>query len=201
MDWVLFFSALGAIATVVALIAVPYTIVGYFKSHPKRQLLYSVTSRPLITNAAIKSVKVTVEGETIDDPHFVELRLTSTSRADIPSSLFDSGSPIDISLGPHSVVVSQSEHGIEITSWEADWLDILTAHIDPQLIKRGATLAIDFVTQGEPDLEVRAPLIDVRIKQASDRRALQAFTGELLDAVIPFSSIRKAIGRMSETNR
>ncbi len=193
----MFFAAVAAVAGVIALIAVPYAVIGYFKANPRRQLLYSVTSRPLIAKADVPQLKVTVGDETINDPHFVEFRLSSTSRADITSAHFDAGKPIEIELDAHGVLVSSSENGIEVASWEMDGWASVIATVDPQLIRRGAFLAIDFVSEGDAKIVVRESLIDVKVKRITDRRALLAFTDNVLESgLLPFSGLVSALRRV-----
>lgn len=164
-----------------------FGVIGYFKAHPKRQLSYAVTSRPLISRQGVAKLHVLVDEIPVADPYFVEIRLWSNSRADIPSSAFDGGTPITMRIAGASHVVVATEAGITLSEQVHGW-DDLTLSIDPALIKPRASLSIDLVVDGDPEVTLTDNLIDINIKPAPDRRALSEFALSLMTSgALPFS--------------
>lgn len=173
-DWGLFWGVIGAVAGVLALIGVVYAVAGYYRDHPKRQLEYTVKTRRLVQATPDLGLEVRAKGIEIADPYLVEFRLRSNSRADIPSNAFDAGKDLLIRVEPGGALVLGDEGArgdIMLTGGDGEGWDWAQFYVGPQLIRRGAALELDFITNGEPVVKVNRPLIDVKILDVSDRPA------------------------------
>ncbi|WP_431805235.1 hypothetical protein [Microbacterium sp. bgisy203] len=101
-DWTLTWTIIGV---AVALVVGAFAVAGYFRDHPKRRLEYTVTTRRLIQSTPDLGLEVRVNGVEIADPHLVEFRLRSNSRADIPTSAFDAGRDLTFRVEPGGALV------------------------------------------------------------------------------------------------
>lgn len=174
MDWVIFWAAIGATAGLVALVGVFFAIRSYYRANPKRRLEYSVACRRLVQHTEAAELEIRVGGVIVPNPHLVEFRLVSNSRADIPSDAFDGGKSIVVrtEAGAPFVLGEASMRGqikVEGRSSESGWAwgEFV---IPPQLIRRGAELSIDFIFDNEPEVVVEDFLIDIDVVNITERK-------------------------------
>lgn len=170
-DWSLAWTIVAAIVGALALVGVVYAVVGYYRDHPKRQLEYKVRGRRLVQSTPRATLEVKVNGIEVRDPHLVEFRLVSNSRADIPSAAFDAGRSLTIRVEPGSAVVvgDIADKGIMTTGGDGNGREWEQFDIGPQLIRSGSTLSLDFISSGPPTISVSSPLIDVPVVNVSSK--------------------------------
>ncbi|MGN7969107.1 hypothetical protein [Microbacterium sp. 22296] len=142
-------------------------LVSYQRSHPKRRIEWSHTSKPVIGGDLAESdIEFRVKGTEVRLPFFNEFTLRSNSRADIPSTLFDGGKPITLKVRGGAVVVGDFsgdiKHNGAMGGSGMSWV-----HFDygPQLIRKHGSSSFFFVSEGPASVEVESPLIDVGLKR------------------------------------
>lgn len=193
MDW----GLVGAIVGAVALIGVLIAFLTYRRQFPKRRITVRAEVTPLLSEDPVAAkLNVSISGERINDPHLLRVAIRSDSRADIASRDFDDGAPTTFTITPEPFVLSQtdkSDESIGVT-WSSTrgFMYAGRAHIEPQLIRRGAEGEFVVVTDGHPQMELARTLINIPIEfdskaarpPASLLIATSAMTGGLAVAVI-----------------
>lgn len=171
LDWASIWSAVAVVIGMLTLIGVVYAVVGYYRDHPKRQLEYTVKSFRMVQTAPRAMLEVKVNGMAVADPHLVQFRMSSNSRADIPSSAFDAGNSLNIRVSPGGAAVlgDLTREAIEVNSRVGDDWEWAEFEIPPQLIRKGANLSFDFISNGPPNMTVTSPLVDVPVHNATLR--------------------------------
>lgn len=170
VDWGLLWGIVGAVAGLLALVGVPYSIVAYYRGNPKRRLEYWVESTRLVAAASesIKNLEIKVEGLDVRDPYLNTLALFSNSRADIPSSAFDAGKPILVKItrgGALHLEGADKSDEIKVAGGHGEGFEWAEYSIAPQLIRKKAGGKFIFVSSGPPALELDFPLIDIETRQ------------------------------------
>jgi hypothetical protein len=160
-----FWAAAGVIVAIVTGSAL--AIITYMAAFPKRRLLYSM---PVVAPIAAKSEGIRAElellydGTKIGDPHVVEIQLVSRGRKDIPSSAYDRGEPVRLTINvPVLKVLDQIS---EPSSLSPPRLAVEgnTLKIGPDLIGRRQRIKITLLTDGHPSaLKCASSLIDVKM--------------------------------------
>lgn len=171
-DWVLFWTVVAAVVGALALVGVVFAVIGYYRDHPKRQLEITIKSRRLVQSTSKVTLEVKVGGIDVPDPYLVEVRLASNSRADIASSTFDAGRNLKIRVQPGGAFVlgeGRADGGIQVSGAHGEGWDQAEFVIAPQLIRKGSTLALDFISNGTPNVMVDSPLIDVPVVDVTNR--------------------------------
>jgi hypothetical protein len=157
---------IGVVAPIVV------AVVAERRARPRRSLEYTVRVRRLVQARADMGLEIIARGVPITDPHLVEFRLKSNSRADIPSSAFDGGRELVIRVEPGGALVLGSEGargGIKTHGGDGDGWDWAEFRVGPQLIRRGDHLEIDFISNGRPGVQVSSPVIDVAVLDVSSK--------------------------------
>lgn len=171
-DWGLFWTVVAAVVGVLALTGVVFTIIGYYRDHPKRRLEYTVRSRRLVQATPRAPLEVKVSGIDVPDPHLVEFRLVSNSRADIPTSAFDAGLPLRIQVSKGGAFVLGAERtngGIQTSGGHGEGWDWAEFEVGPQLIRKGSSLELDWISNGTPVVNIDSPLVDVNVWNVTRR--------------------------------
>ncbi len=155
--------------TVLSVAGIAVTVVIFRKTYPKRRLEYSVSSRRLVQSAPGAKLEIKVSGVEVLDPYLVWFRLTSTSRADIPSSAFDGGRPLSIRVQPGGALLlnAQATGGFHTTGRTGDGWKWAEFKVQPELLSKGSRLTLDFISSGEPQVIVDSPLIDIAVKDVT----------------------------------
>lgn len=166
MDWVLFWSVVGAIGGIG--VATLVGVLTFRRQFPKRRVEWWVESRRLIAaTGQIKNLEIKVEGLDVDDPYLNTLSLYSNSRADIPSSAFDAGQRIRVKItkGGALQLAPDEDLGIKIAGGHGEGFEWAEFGLDPQLIRKRAEGRLVFVSSGPPSVEVEFPLIDIETRR------------------------------------
>ena len=165
-------TIIGAVAGVLALIGIVIGVITYRRQFPKRELQYEVETFQLLREYShpASGLKVLLDGRAIADPHVVRIKVSSRSRADIPTASFDSGAPIEFESSKPIVITgwtakSDSSIGLEMNT--ADRL-ITGFRVPAQLIRRKASGAVAGIAEGKPSVIVTSKsLIDIDVNRVS----------------------------------
>jgi hypothetical protein len=160
-----FWAASGVIVAVVTGSAL--AVITYMAAFPKRRLLYSM---PLAAPIGAKSEGVRSElellygGTKIGNPHVVEIQLVSRGRKDIPSSAYDRGEPVRLSINvPILKVLDQMSQPSSLPPPRLT-VEGGTLKIGPDLIGRRQRIKITLMADGHPSaLRCASSLIDVKM--------------------------------------
>lgn len=136
--------AIGLVGLLIAIATAIPTYLAYQREHPRLHLT------------------IRVNLETIEGGSLVTIAMTNDGRADIPSSAFDAGRPISVSVFDAS--------GRFLTVISVDPLSRFTIaghNIDlaPSLIKRSSTLRAQFRVSAIASAAIDAPLVDVPVRE------------------------------------
>ncbi len=169
-DWTLFWTIVGASAGSLALIGVLVAVVAYRRQFPKRRMAFGYDSRSLLRPHALPrgDLEVRIQGTVLAEPHFVELDVWSESRADIPSTSFDAQQSITFNVRAENVVPGWSAGAIEIDIEPLADGQGVRVSVAPQLIRKHARATVTFVTDGEPSIKHKSPLIDIPLVKKYD---------------------------------
>jgi len=153
--------ALGLLGAVGGLIA----LLTYRRQFPKRRIQFSVSWSPLLNKdgdeAHVGDLEVTVRGTPLFDPYVGVLRVYSNSRADIPSSSFDAGSPLTFDF--RTPLFSTSTPDPADLKWSANGTRI---EIPAQLIRKKSGLIATLIVEGKPSaVHVESPLVDIDVQK------------------------------------
>ncbi|MEX1655532.1 hypothetical protein ABZ960_20485 [Streptomyces pseudovenezuelae] len=165
-------------------------------SNPKRQLNWWVQSSTSLMSVPRHSpdgeIALTFQGVAIDNPRLVELVITNGGRRDITSAMFHNNESIrfDFDAVVCTVLdVTTTPQGSVLPSLDTDpWRILGTPHpsrnraavggtwldVRPSLLTSGQAVTVAVLLDGEekPVKCVHAPLIEVRVKEAAERRPL-----------------------------
>lgn len=163
----------SAASVLVGLLAVEATLRA---AHPKRRLAYRMHSvAPLVpaSGPLRDGLAMSLNGVALQDPHVLQFELENWGRKDIPSSAFDSGTPIRIDLGCDVVSIlettSKPSHAVA-PALSADGQSVL---IGPSLIARGQRISITVLADGpRPELTAHVALIDVSVRRSQVNETL-----------------------------
>jgi hypothetical protein len=158
-------SVAGVVFSALALVGVVYQVRSYRRDNPRRRIDYTVTTRRLVESNPHSSLEIRANGQEVPNPYLAELRLTSNSKADIPSTAFDAGRPIRIRVEPGGafVVGKVADEGIHTTGGHGNGWEWAEMEIGPQLIRKGARLSLDFISNGQPEVRIESSLVDVPV--------------------------------------
>jgi hypothetical protein len=101
------------------------------------------------------------------DPYLATIELTAHSRVDIPSDVFDGGTPIQLGLGARVVEVLPVTSRPETVPKPKIVASADGVHVGPSLIGKRQQVTITVLTDGEPHLICKSPLANVRVRKRS----------------------------------
>ncbi|KAB2974212.1 hypothetical protein F8R89_20810 [Streptomyces sp. SS1-1] len=186
MDW-LDGRGFNLLTIIIALVALVAGVVGVLYARRalfpvNRAISYRMdTSRLLAGDAQALPGALTVNynGEDLQDPHVVKLRLRSTGRHAVASEHYDQGRPIKFDLGrPVVLLDSPSTSAIEVIGSQVKY--------GPELMPPGQSVTVSLITQGKPLLSVEQYFIDTKVINESPEpsSAVQVARWEFLPAVL-----------------
>ncbi len=160
-----FWAAAGV--AVAVLTGSALAIVSYMAAFPRRRLLYSmplvvpVTATP---EGAQGDLELLRNGARVADPYIVELHLVSRGRRDIPSSAYDGGEPLKLSIGAQIFKLLNVRSTPPFLSPPKLTVGGNILKIGPNLIGKSQRIVITLLTEGRPStLKCASSLIDVQI--------------------------------------
>ncbi|WP_378145411.1 hypothetical protein ACFJGV_17610 [Cnuibacter sp. UC19_7] len=173
--WGLAWTIVGALAGIGAF---AYGVRSYQRTFPKRRLEFVVEDTPLMNT--LVPVEVSFKGTQVKHPFLVQVTIASNSRADIPSSSFDSQHPVALSVSDRVVaVIDQDDTGIR-----AD-LDGSSIVIPPQLIRTTAAVSLSLLTDGRyRDVRVSNSLIDIEFRVGNSFNAPRSSARGMISIVV-----------------
>lgn len=171
-------AALGVgVAVVVGIVTLVMT---YRFGKPSRRLYIGMrTSVPLLAAPpdARSDLELLYRKEKLKDPYLIELQITSRGRKDIPSSAFDSGEPVHLSLAASIIEILRTNVNPESLPIPTVELGEREVRVGPSLFKKRQTLVITILTDGQkPVLTCKSSLIDVQIS-SDPPQAIGLFLG------------------------
>ncbi|MGW0735606.1 hypothetical protein [Streptomyces sp. NPDC002851] len=139
---------------------------------PKRQLTYSLESVIALVNRAGLGVggaeiEVRRNGELLNDPHLAAVRLKNTGRHDIDSQRFDRERPLELDLNVPIKELLSATNGERDSVMDGCTVTGTTLTFGPELISRSRPINFVMLVENVPTLEVRAHLVDVKLRRAS----------------------------------
>lgn len=178
------------ILALIAAVAVPLFV--YRRTAPRRQLIYRLSSTPLLRHQAGGSVAVTLDGQELADPHIVELFVQSNSRADIGSDRFDAESPLVFDLGARICqTLTAGSTDVKIDVSEAG------LSLPPQLLKPKDSVRVAVLVDGKPKFsQPSKTLTDVRVdaeQQLTSVRSHRATVRNLVLIVLSYAVVNVVI--------
>lgn len=162
-------TILGIAGVALAVFAIIVTILLWRLGAPRGLLEYSmpvaeavVGRRPQLSG---DDFQVKVRGNVAQDPHLVTVRLENNGHKDIRSEDFDQKKPLILKLGASILAVLSSPDGSD----RAFNVEEQTSEIKvcPALIRRGQSMTINVLTEGEPTLSCDESLADVKVRLRS----------------------------------
>ena len=160
----------------IGVIGIVVSMLLYRLANPKRRLEWWIESTPLvgaIGTEQIENLSIKVENVEIADPFLNTITLVANSRADIPSSAFDSGRPMVISITKGGALGLQREEpngAIRFEAGRGEGFEWAKHDVNPQLIRKKAKGKLVFVSSGKPEVQIESSLIDIEVRRiASDK--------------------------------
>jgi hypothetical protein len=192
-----FWAGAGAVAVV--LVGVVTVIVTWMVGAPRRFLVYDM---PVVTSLlashqedlASSELRVTFEGNPLDDAYFVSLRLENRSRKDIRSTDFDQSRPLLFNFGNKIVALVGDDTARQNAAKWFRMEDTLLA-VEPTLIRRHEVIQAKLIMDGAPHLNCDSPLADITVRRETedDREVrisrLGASIGALLAIVVGLGAV------------
>lgn len=201
----------GVVVGVLAIAAAWWVGRRYGTRRRKLLFLFEATSLvPEIKGYAGSGLKVTFHDVAVEEPHLLTIRLTNVGPADVASSHFDAGKPVQVLLNSTLYGVLNATHG-ERTITPALGAENAIVELAPVLLKRKDTWVVEVLVSGAPAPELVSSLVDTDVvtQTVADRlarateRALPVFIDAGGGALVPPPLIGSAIKLLatSRTNR
>jgi hypothetical protein len=159
-----------AVTAIGSLLLVLVTIL--FLKQPKRLLLYTISeATSVVTSRATgdrvgTKLQVIYGSDTLDDPYITSLHIQIRGRRDIRAADFEQDEPLKFDFGARIVALLPMSEPLPLAEkgLRAAGTKIL---IGPTLIRKRATVRIDTLTDGKPDVRCHSPLADVKDRKVS----------------------------------
>ena len=159
-----FWAAAGA---VVALTVGALTVVLTSYYRPRGRLVYGLLStEPLLSAASPTSdLQILYNGQVVDYPQLVVIRLANEGGRDIPSSSFDEARPLILDLNVDIVTILRDASSLESEPLKIE-VEGSRLNIGPGLIRRGDEIQLVILARGRgAHLTVQNPLMDVTVRE------------------------------------
>ncbi|MTE19734.1 hypothetical protein F0L17_11480 [Streptomyces sp. TRM43335] len=136
-------------------------------SNPKRRITYWMGDTPLLQShhRLEGGLQVSRNGRTLADPRLVRIRMTNTSRRDVPSSAFDQSKPIRIGVGRPILESLGTESEPADAAPPQESVVGTELHIGPGRIGRNQSVTYLVLIDGEPTYSCHHSLIDVTVEE------------------------------------
>ncbi|MET8910388.1 hypothetical protein [Micromonospora sp. NPDC004551] len=161
----------SGLALVAAIVGIRYSRSALFPG--KRELRVQwVKPAPLIGKSSTDRISLLVEvnNRVLETPYLTHVEILVTGRYDIKSSDFDQGQPLVLDFGTLAALASIQFTSAEIVS--AEGTKVL---VRPTLLKRGAGISFDVITEGSPEVTLASDHIaDTKVIPA-ERPSAAAF--------------------------
>lgn len=129
------------------------------RSRPNQKLAISKRSFALLSDDAPSlnsDVSVSYQDKQLTKPFVTEIEIWSKGRNDIPSTAFDSGQPITITVSTELLAEVSKQSDFEVSS------DGRTIALSPRLLKTGDRVIGTFLSDGRPTVGApTVPLTDI----------------------------------------
>ena len=163
-----FWAAAGAVAVLVT--GTIATFVAFILANPVRRLECAMSAAPLLQGSAQEMpgrLQISWEGTELNDPHILEVNLTSRGRRDIASEDFDQ--PLEFRVGAQILAVLRTASGPNATTFRAVAFEDDLLKVGPGLIRRHQSIKITLLAVGhDPELSSAAAAVrDVDVEVLS----------------------------------
>jgi hypothetical protein len=168
-----FWAGAGVAVAIATLVII---ILQLLTGSTRRTLTYSLLSDTALLSESAREkagsdLQVTLDGQKLDDPHVVSIRVECKGRRDIRLEDFQGSKPLTLDVGVKVLKI------LSLVGDEETELNVKTQSgnsaiaIGPGHIKNGQSISFDLLTNGEAKLRCNSPIADVAIRQAqSDER-------------------------------
>jgi hypothetical protein len=169
----LFWTALGVVAGLAAVVIAVISLWLTFSGRLKKQLLlYSQSPAASLLTAAPHSARQDLQvlygGKPLADPRVVRIRLRTRFRKDILSDDFDQGKPIILDLGVGIVAKLAEDTGPGRLTLPPIEVKGTTIEIGPALLRKRQTITVTVLCGSRnPRLRLTVPLGDVKARAES----------------------------------
>jgi hypothetical protein len=172
-----FWTAVGSIATFIALLGTAIGLIFNYRSAARRSISYGMlVSTPLISAPPDMKPGLSVRhrGKELADPRLLEIRLIARGHRDIPSSSFDQGRPLCLNLGIPIADLLQTKYEPELAPLPKVEADGTALKVGPSLIRKQQVITLTVLAEG-PDarLSCENPLIDIPMRPEVQYQARQ----------------------------
>ncbi|SFK60097.1 hypothetical protein [Streptomyces pini] len=136
-------------------------------SNPKRCITYWTGDTPLLRShqRLEGGLQVSRNGRTLADPRLVHIRITNTSRRDVPSAAFDRGEPIKVDIGKPILEVLGTETDPADAAPPQKSVAGTELRIGPGRIGRNQSVTYLLLIDGDPVYTWSHSLIDVTVEE------------------------------------
>jgi hypothetical protein len=146
----------------------------YRASRSNRELLYSTSPPTSLLGTALRpahpSLQVLYDGQPLDDPRVIWVRLRAKGRSDIRSEEFDQDRPLALAFHAKIIAVLSVDSGSSSGSALKRQVDGTKLKIGPDLMRMGMTLAIAVLVDGPPaGLTYESTLANVALRREDYR--------------------------------
>ncbi|WP_159073536.1 hypothetical protein [Streptomyces sp. RTd22] len=163
LDW-LDGRGFNLLTIVIALLALIAGIAGVLYARralfpANRAISYRLDTSRLLAGDARSlpgALTVSYEGQALQDPYVVKLRLRNTGRHAVASEHYDRGRPIKFVLGRPAIMLANSANG----SFSVDDGQV---SYGPELLPAGRSESLSLITEGKPSLTVEHYFIDTKV--------------------------------------
>jgi prepilin-type N-terminal cleavage/methylation domain-containing protein len=147
---------IGSFSLLVTVVAGVVALVALLRQFPRRRLEVTTTSS-IVLPGALPEVESRLAA--FHNPYLLVIELRSSSRADIPSAMFDGGRPLACRF-EDQILLLEGLHAGDI-SWSVVGNEV---QVKPQLIRPRSFLRARLIVENRtPTFGVESPLIDVPI--------------------------------------
>jgi hypothetical protein len=157
---------LGAAGLIIAIIAIPASILGTRQWGNRRaRVQFFFTSIPLLPDGTREGLlEVTYRDVPVSSPHLVSVTLRNTGPRDVPSAAFDDGRPISISFNQTFYGLTGVRGGARTVSPAlGSPAKEAIVRLEPGLLKRGEEWSFSAVLTGPVEVSITSPLVDTDI--------------------------------------
>jgi hypothetical protein len=182
VDWETLAAFIAAAAGVAAVVLSGLV---YSRQFPKRSLEYDVTIAPLVS-LHNDELRITYGAAVLREPYIATVSVTSRSRVDIVSSVFDAGNALTFDFESPIVGIAELKGSL---SAEASGNQF---RIPPQLIHKRDKVTANLIFDGEPAIpRLKNPLpdIDLYSREVADARRRRASRIERVITIVGFSIV------------
>jgi hypothetical protein len=180
-----FWAAAGAVAVLVT--GTIATFVAFRLANPVRRLECAMLAAPLLQQSAQEmpgTLQISWNGTELNNPHILEVNLTSRGRRDIASEDFDQ--PLEFRVGAKILAVLRTASGPDSTTFRKVAFEDEILNVGPALIRRHQSIKITLLAVGhDPELSSAAAAVrDVDVEVLPSERSGHRWSAAMAGLVL-----------------